>query len=101
MPSKNLRVHEMPTGPPKVDNCPRTNVTQKGATSWRMTIYQFCRGGGGKKNHLQQRNVHVQHTYVSNTHAYMYVLDTYVVRVRFACFERPLVLAEDELTTPG
>ena len=21
MPSKNLRVHEMPTGPPKVDNC--------------------------------------------------------------------------------
>ena len=25
MPSKNLRVHEMPTGPPKVDNCPRTN----------------------------------------------------------------------------
>ena len=45
IPSKNLRVHEMPTGPPKVDNCPRTimltsNMCER-ASTWEISFLQF------------------------------------------------------------
>ena len=37
MPSKSLRVHEMPTGPPKVDNCPRTKPRSPfRQASWKL-----------------------------------------------------------------
>ena len=43
MPPKNLRVHEMPTGPPKVDNCPRTTKQNYHNILYSCTWFCTCR----------------------------------------------------------